>query len=80
LLGSCSTAWGMPPALFALVIFEVGSCVFSFAQGQPGSQSSYLCFPVSWGNRRALPHPDLFLLQWSLSNFSPPHTDLEPPK
>jgi hypothetical protein len=28
LLGKCSTTWPMTSALFALVIFQIGSCIF----------------------------------------------------
>jgi hypothetical protein len=46
LLSRYSTTWAMPPALFALVIFWIGSCVFA----QVGLQmwSSYLFLPHSW--------------------------------
>jgi hypothetical protein len=31
LLGRCSTTWAMLPALFALVIFQIGSHIFTWA-------------------------------------------------
>jgi hypothetical protein len=40
-----------PPALFALVIFRIGSWVY--APGRPGPPSSYLYFPSRWDDRRA---------------------------
>jgi hypothetical protein len=38
------STWATPSALFALLILEIGS---SFFPGQPGSRSSYLCFPAT---------------------------------
>jgi hypothetical protein len=45
LLGRCSTTWATSPALFPLVIFEIGS--YFFAQGWVHLDlSSCLCFPT----------------------------------
>jgi hypothetical protein len=48
---TCAT----PSALFALVIFQLGSHIF--AQGWTGPESSYLCFPHSSGDRCEPPLP-----------------------
>jgi hypothetical protein len=55
LLGEDSTV--LPPALLALVIFQIRSHIF--AQGHPGPPSSYLCLLYSW-NDRCVP-PGLFV-------------------
>jgi hypothetical protein len=44
LLGRFSAAWATPPALFALVILEIGS--LHFCPGQPRLQSSYFKLPT----------------------------------
>jgi hypothetical protein len=51
------------PAIFALVIFQVGSWVFLARAGWPGLQSSYLGFLSS--------HTPSFFIQMSFTNFMP---------
>jgi hypothetical protein len=49
LLGRHPTTWVMPPALFALVIFQIGSCCLCL--DQPGPWSSCLHSLWSWGDK-----------------------------
>jgi hypothetical protein len=54
--GRPSTTWVMPPASYALVIFQIRSCVF--AQGRlEHDPSIYVCFLHSWDNRPIPPCP-----------------------
>jgi hypothetical protein len=50
LLGRCHTTWVMPPWLSALVIFQIGSHVYS----QTRMDHSPICFLHSWDDRCAL--------------------------
>jgi hypothetical protein len=67
-----STAWVMPPAFFALVIFKMDSTflnkILHLCQGWPGPWSSYLHFLHSW-NDRCMPHTIFYWLRWDLMNF-----------
>jgi hypothetical protein len=55
-LGRCSTTWAMPPAIFALVIFKIGS--LGFCPGQP--QPPVLCFLPSMGKQVCTTTPAFF--------------------
>jgi hypothetical protein len=64
------TSWATYPAFFfSLVIFLIGSCVFSWASFKP--QSSYLCLPPSRNYRCVLTYPSFYGLRWSVVNFLP---------
>jgi hypothetical protein len=57
-LGKCYTACIMPPALFALVVLEIG---LAFSPGWPRSRSSFFyASHGSWDDRYALPHSAFF--------------------
>jgi hypothetical protein len=45
----------MPPVLFALGIFQIGSCIYVWAGLD--HNSSYLCFLCSWDDRHTPPSP-----------------------
>jgi hypothetical protein len=63
LLGKCSATWVMSPALFVLVIFQIGSLIFCL-----GLQSLYLHVPHSLDCRLMPPH-SAGLLRWSFTVF-----------
>jgi hypothetical protein len=69
LLGKCSTTWATPPALFALVIFQVKSCdsplPFMALDHDPPTYASHC-----WDYRGTLPCLACWL-RWELSNFLP---------
>jgi hypothetical protein len=46
MLVSHCTIWAMPPAIFAFIIFQIGSQ--AFAQHWPQTPSCYFCLPCSW--------------------------------
>jgi hypothetical protein len=62
----CSTTWDTPPALIALIIFEI---VYHFMPGQHGPWSSYLHFHHSWNDKHTRPQPVFYWLKWGLANF-----------
>jgi hypothetical protein len=62
LQGRCSTTWGTPPALFALVILELGSC-FLFRPW-----SSYCRVSAVTGMTGMHHHAQLLPLRWGLAN------------
>jgi hypothetical protein len=49
------TTWATPLPLFALINFQIGSCVF--AQASSGWWSSYLCLLSSWDYKCESQHP-----------------------
>jgi hypothetical protein len=66
-LGKSSTTWAMPPTLFALVNFWVGSWVFAQGAGfEP--QFSYLFLFHSWDHRWEPPCPSSLVI-WGLTNI-----------
>jgi hypothetical protein len=65
----CSTTWAVLPILFALIIFQIGSPIYSLAQ--TGPQFSYLCFSHSWDDRCTLPCPTLLAEMGVSKTFCP---------
>jgi hypothetical protein len=55
MLNRGSATWRTPPALFDLLIFQIGSC--GFAQGWMAPWSFYLYLPCSWDCSWVSPHP-----------------------
>jgi hypothetical protein len=66
LWGRCSTTWAIPPFLFALAIYEIGSHFYS---GQPGLPSSYFMLPALAGIIGVYHHTQLFPLRCSFMNL-----------
>jgi hypothetical protein len=62
LLVRCSTAWGTPPALFALAVLEVGSCFWP----RPAQTTVLLFSWSSWDYRNETSHPDFSVEMLSL--------------
>jgi hypothetical protein len=67
LLKRCSTAWSMTPALFALVILEIGS--HFFCEGCMGHHPPILCVMLLLGWQEHAIRPTFFLLRLNLTNF-----------
>jgi hypothetical protein len=64
-LSKCSTTWTMPPALFALVVFQTRSWASSILPPRLASNLNppNLCLQSSWNYRHELPRPACELLQ-----------------
>jgi hypothetical protein len=61
-----STTWALPRALLALVILEIGYCLFPRSPDLP--YFKLLC--CLWDDRQVLPCPAFFQLRWSCELFA----------
>jgi hypothetical protein len=68
LLGRCYTTWVMPPALFSVVIFEIGFCFIPQA-GLDHDPPVYVSRKF-WNNRE-YHYTQHCLLRWGFLNFLP---------